>query len=48
MKGLCKHLVKKRFSVTRIRWRRAKIPNVVPRLALFNNEWDRYWGEQAA
>lgn len=49
VEGTCKHLVKERFNVTGAQWRRANIPNVLAlRLSLFNEEWDRFWQEEAA
>ena len=46
VEGTCKHLVKTRFGVTGARWRRKNIGKILAlRLALFNNEWDKYWDE---
>ena len=47
IEGTCKHLVKSRFGVTGARWRRKNIHKILAlRLAVFNNEWDRYWENQ--
>lgn len=47
VEGTCKHLIKSRFGVTGARWRRKNIHKILAlRLAIFNNEWDQYWGDQ--
>lgn len=40
----CKHLIKERFNLTGARWDRANIPAITAlRVAIFNEEWDRFW-----
>ena len=44
IEGTCKHLVKERFGVTGAQWRRANIPQILAlRVAIFNQDWERYW-----